>query len=158
MEVDHRIQCAWYKFSQHRHVLCNKNISIKLRLKLFDATVTPTILFGLAILPLSKASLKKITIVQKKMLRKIVGWIRFGEEAWDITMRRMKYRVNQTLQQYPMAWWTRRLATYLWKFAIRVRTSLHECWIVQSCEAKAKANVRSSPKARSASEHGQLTH
>ena len=49
-------------------------------------------------------------------------------------MHRMKYRVNQALQQYPVAWWTRRLATYLWKFAIRVKTSLPECWIAQSCE------------------------
>ena len=52
-EVNHRIQCAWYKFSQHSSTLCNRNISIKLRLKLFDSVITPTILFGLAILPLT---------------------------------------------------------------------------------------------------------
>ena len=49
IEVNHRIQCAWFKFGQHRDVLCNKNVSIQLRLKLFDTTVTPTILFGLAV-------------------------------------------------------------------------------------------------------------
>ena len=57
IEVNHRIQCAWFKFGQHRDVLCNKNVSIQLRLKLFDATVTPTMLFGLAVLPLSKPSI-----------------------------------------------------------------------------------------------------
>jgi len=58
-EVNHRIKCAWYKFSQHSSTLCNRNVNIKLRLKFFDAVITPTILFGLAILPLTQASLKK---------------------------------------------------------------------------------------------------
>ena len=33
VEVDHRIQCAWWKFGQHVKVLTNRKISIKLRLK-----------------------------------------------------------------------------------------------------------------------------
>ena len=61
-EVNHRIQCAWYKFSQHKQTLCNQQISIKLGLKLFDAITTPSILFGVATLPLSSKSLQKITV------------------------------------------------------------------------------------------------
>ena len=51
-EVNQRIQCAWYKFGTLKHTLCNRHISVNLRVKLFDAVVTPTILFGLAALPL----------------------------------------------------------------------------------------------------------
>ena len=72
IEANHRIKCAWFKFGQHRDTLCNKNISIKLRLKLFDSVVSPTILFGLAILPLSKVSITEIMTGQKKMMQKIV--------------------------------------------------------------------------------------
>ena len=35
------------KFHRHRRELVNKHVSIKLRMKFFDAVVTPTILFGL---------------------------------------------------------------------------------------------------------------
>ena len=52
-------------------------------------------------------------------MRKIIGWVRVAEESWEITMRRMKERVNRGLQQYPMQWWTQRLGTYLWKFAVK---------------------------------------
>ena len=45
-ELHHMIRVAWYKFQRHRKVLTNKHVSIKLRLKLFDAVVTPTILYG----------------------------------------------------------------------------------------------------------------
>ena len=59
-EIYHRIKCGWYAFSKHAGTPCNRNVSIKVRLKLFDAVVTPTILFGLAVLPLSQASFNKI--------------------------------------------------------------------------------------------------
>ena len=64
-EINHRIQCAWYRFGQLNNILCNRSVSIQLRLKLFDAVVTPTILFGLAVLPLSSVS-RKITSRSKK--------------------------------------------------------------------------------------------
>ena len=89
-------------------------MSSKLGFKLSDATITPTIVFGLAILPLSKASLKTITIVQQIMMRKIDGRVRLESELWETTMRRMKHRVDQVLYQYPVVWWVRRFAVHLW--------------------------------------------
>ena len=96
-EVHHRIKCAWFKFSHHSSTLCNKNICIKLRLKYFDAVITPTILFGLVALPLNQSSLDKLEVTQKKMMRKMVGWVRLEGETWETTMRRMKHRVNRAL-------------------------------------------------------------
>ena len=43
VEVAHRVQVAWRKFSQHRSTLVNKNVSLALRMKLFDALVSLTI-------------------------------------------------------------------------------------------------------------------
>ena len=44
-EINHRTQCAWHKFGQHANMFCNRDIGIHLRFKLFDATITPTLLF-----------------------------------------------------------------------------------------------------------------
>ena len=41
------------KFPRHRRVLVNKHVSIKLRMKFFDAVVTPTMLFGIHTLALT---------------------------------------------------------------------------------------------------------
>ena len=45
-EIAHRVKAAWFKFHQHRRWLLNRNIPIHRRLKLFEAVVTPSILFG----------------------------------------------------------------------------------------------------------------
>ena len=79
-ELNHRIHVAWYKFQLHRKVLTNRHVSIKLRLKLFDAIVTPTVLYGLHTLSLTQQQLQKLDIVLRRMLRSIVGWIRVSDE------------------------------------------------------------------------------
>ena len=61
-----------------------KHISLVLRLKLFDAMVSPAMLFGLANLPLTKGCLQKLGVVQTRMLRSIVGWVRIHD---DLTWR-----------------------------------------------------------------------
>ena len=56
----HRVQLVWAKFHQFRTVVTNKDVSIKLRLKLFDAVVTPRILFGLVTMPLTQTELIRL--------------------------------------------------------------------------------------------------
>ena len=52
--------------------------------------------------------------------------------SWEATMRRMKQRVNSALVQHPVVWWIKRIAKYLWKFAIRVKSAPTNDWIAQS--------------------------
>ena len=112
VEVDHRIQCVWMKFGQYKKTLCNRSVGIHLRLKLFDMVVTLTFLFGLAMLPLSIGFLQKITILQKKILTKIVGWVRVKDEPWENTIRRMNHCVEYGLSKYPIKKWNELLAIY----------------------------------------------
>ena len=103
IELRHWIRVAWYKFQRHRKVLTNEHVSIKLRLKLFDAVVTPTILYGLHTLPLTHFQLQKLDALQRWMLRSIVGWVRLGDGPWRMTMH-----------------WTKRLALRQHSFASHV--------------------------------------
>ena len=57
---DHRLRCAWAKFSSLRRWLVNRHVPIKLRLRLFEATVQPTVLFGLVALPLGTRNLERL--------------------------------------------------------------------------------------------------
>ena len=94
--------------------------------------VTPTILYELAALPLSAVLLQELEVVQKKMLRKIVGWVRIGDESWEVTMRRMKDRVHRALLQRPIMAWTTRIGKTLWKLILRIREAPNESWIRHS--------------------------
>ena len=109
IELNHRIAQAWGKFHQHRQVLLNRNVPIHLRLKLFDSTVSPTMLYGMAVLPLTAAQLQRLGAVQRRMLRNITGRVRIADEPWDETMRRMKHRVERALGQHSVQGWPERL-------------------------------------------------
>ena len=101
VEIMHRIQCAWHKFHQHKLILLNKHVSLRLRLKLFHATVFPTAMFGLSSLALTQKHLHKLDVVQRRMLRSIVGWVRIPDEPWEITMRRMNERMEHAASLHP---------------------------------------------------------
>ena len=105
IEIAHRIQCGWYKFGRLASTLLNKNVSIKLRLKLFDTVVKPSVLFGLHVLPISTSNMDKLRICQNKMLRKIVGWVHHPGNEWETVMRIMKTKVSNAMQQYYVRPW-----------------------------------------------------
>ena len=102
VELSHRFQNAWWKFREHRDILVDQDISVAPRLKLFEAVVTPTVLFGLSSCPLTKQQVQSIDALQRRMLRSIVGWRRVQDEH----MRRMRDRVDQALQVFPVKKWS----------------------------------------------------
>ena len=44
-EFAHHLQVAWNKFQKYKRTLLNKHVSLVLRLQLFDAMVSPAMLF-----------------------------------------------------------------------------------------------------------------
>ena len=58
-ELEHRLQAAWANFHGHKHVLTNRHVSVKLRLKIFNAIISPTTVW-LASLPLTTSDYKRI--------------------------------------------------------------------------------------------------
>ena len=63
VEINSRMKAAWFKFGKLSRTLTNRCILVKLRLKLFDAIISPTILFGLVALPMHGSNLEKLDVV-----------------------------------------------------------------------------------------------
>ena len=72
-EIRHRISKAWKKFAVHRKTLCDKHCALNHRLRLFAATVTPTVLYGACTWTMSQEAEAELRGVQRKMLRQMVG-------------------------------------------------------------------------------------
>ena len=109
--VEHRLGCGWAKFRNLASILTNKQISIKLRLRLFDAVVTPTVLYALDTTPLTSAYLHKLDGTQRCMLRRMVGWICYETDSWEERGHRMKARMDNALKQHPIEQWSVRWAS-----------------------------------------------
>ena len=132
MEFAHRLQVAWNKFLKYKHVLLNKHISLVLRLKLFDAVVSPAMLFGLATLPLTKVCLQKLGVVQRRMLRSIDGWVRIHDDQnWRDIMAQMNHRMAIANILFPMEDWEARLFRSKFRLAHRIARS-PEAWPAKS--------------------------
>ena len=125
VEFKNRKRQAWACFCKHRKVLVNKNISLKSRLRFFDACVTPTVLFGLHCLPIPQKFANQLDAIQNKMLRAIVGWRRVEGESWRETMERMNERVLVGFTHYYCNAWSMIRARNLWRYAIHVASSSH---------------------------------
>ena len=101
VEFNHQVQLEWNKLHRHRRVLIDKHVSIQLRMKFFDAVVTPMMLLGLHTWALTDMHLCNESI-QRWMLRSMVGWIRIQHETWHNTKGRVKTRVTTALRQHPI--------------------------------------------------------
>ena len=45
-EIEHRIKKGWAKFHQFKRELCGRTYALKDKLKLFEAVITPSVLYG----------------------------------------------------------------------------------------------------------------
>ena len=73
IELRQRIRGGWAKFMQHKHELTGKHYSLNCRLRLFDAVISPTILYGSECWTITKHLEDVLRTTQRKMLRLILG-------------------------------------------------------------------------------------
>ena len=79
VEINHRVSKAWAAFGKFKSELCNRHYLLQSRLKLFDAVVSSTVLYGSGAWTLTAAREQKLNAAMRKMLRKIVGVGRLDE-------------------------------------------------------------------------------
>lgn len=121
--LGHRISCAWMKFRSVQPTLLNRHVSVKLRLKLFNAAVTPAALYSLETCPLSHNQLEQLDITQRKMMRRIVGWVYDADDSWEDAGRRMKDRLKNALEQQPIISWSAAIRKRKSKLLFRVTSN-----------------------------------
>ena len=81
----------------------------------------PLSFFGLSSLHLTKFNFQKLNVVQRKMLRSIVGWVVVNEDDWRDTMKCMNDRLQSAMSLHPISPWSvslfRRQFRYSWQLA-----------------------------------------
>ena len=69
LEVDNKINSGWDKFHMFRHVLCNRRSPLGQRLKFFDASVTPSVLYACETWTTTTELQHRLRKTQRHMLR-----------------------------------------------------------------------------------------
>ena len=71
--MNYRLQNASRAFQANKWILCNKNVSIALRLKFFDAMVSSVVCFAAGHRKVYVGELRKLDAPCRKLLRRMVG-------------------------------------------------------------------------------------
>ena len=125
-----RISCAWCKFRTLQKSLVDKQVNVKLRLRLFSSTVTPTLLYSMDTTPLTKTQMNQVDVVQNKMQIKMVGWVMHREESWEESGHRRKLRLEAALAQHPIKPWSDEIKSRKQKMR-----KMHEKSLPQICRS-----------------------
>ena len=147
--LEHRLSCAWLKYHSHRETLQNKRVPLHLRLRLFNSTVSPSALYSLSSTPLTACQLEKLDITQRRMLRRIVGWVRVEGEAWQLTGHRMRQGLDAALAVCPVPPWSISRNRQQDRLRVRVEsgngplsTKLAHAWVPQGRRPQGRPQQR----------------
>lgn len=139
IELQNRKNHAWASFHKHKKIILNTHVSLAKRLQFFDMCVSPSMMFALISLPLTRAQIDTLDVLQRKMLRRIVGWRRVEGEPWDDTMRRMRHRLQNARNLYDWKNWSHRFARDQWRFAAHltnITSQMMPSMLQYTCSAK----------------------
>ena len=101
-----RIKCAWAKFHMFRSALTNKHVQLKLRIRLFESVVLPTAMYGLATAPMTGSDIEKLAVEQRKMLRLMIGYVKFRHENYADMYRRLRIKIENATNQFGIRMWS----------------------------------------------------
>ena len=132
VEQENRIAAAWAAFHKHKGELCNKHYRLRDRIKLFEAVVTPTALYGCSAWALTSKMEDKFKATRRKMLRYVFRfhWRMSGAntESWVEYMHRSAKQVDEFSAAHFMEDWTRQYRRKTWTFAGRTARREDQRW------------------------------
>jgi hypothetical protein len=72
-ELKNRLASGWAVFMSYKNELCGKNYAFKDRARLFEAVVTPRVMYATATWTMTKDMEKELRTTRRKMLRMMIG-------------------------------------------------------------------------------------
>ena len=97
--------------------LCSKHYTLHDRCRLFDATVTPTLLYGCAAWALTAKMEQALKTQRRKMLRYVFRLHRRRDEAWVQYVQRSAHDVDIVAEKQGMRDWVATYRLRKWRFA-----------------------------------------
>eukprot|EP00973_Karenia_brevis_P009077 1228345-Karenia_brevis.AAC.1 len=98
-ELDHRIEKAWGQFHKMWPLLGRRSSSLWSRFRLFDCTVSQSLLWCSESWLITQAQRRRLQSIQNHMLRKIVGTRRGPHETWLDWVIRSTHRARELAEQ-----------------------------------------------------------
>ena len=87
-ELDNRLAMGWAAFFKLKGALCNRQIPLKDRLRLFESTVTPCVLYACGTWTMTSDKHHRLRCTWRRMLRWMIRPSRAENEEWPNYIKR----------------------------------------------------------------------
>ena len=109
LDIRRRITQASGAFATMKRVLCNETIPVKLRVRLYDATVINILLWGCESWALTTELRRKLEVCHHRFLRKMIGITIYDVRDLHISNRQVReeltcYTIHQSLELRRARW------------------------------------------------------
>ena len=128
VELNNRIASAWAAFHVHKNELCGKNYRMVDRLRLFEAVVSPVMLYGCSAWALTKKMEDRIIITWRRMLRYVLCLHRRRSEEWVDYMQRSTAELETLTSKLGADDWVAAYRMKKFRFACRVANQAGDRW------------------------------
>ena len=128
IELLERVAAAWRKFGSLGRLLMKRDASECQRLKLFDTTVSKTMLWCSESWKLSVAEKRALRAAQRAMLRKMIGPKRRPDEDYIDWIKRSTKDVEAKANRCGVRCWCESFLSAKWRWAGRVARTEDERW------------------------------
>ena len=131
LDIDYHLQSANRAFFANKSIFLSRNVSIRNKLKIFDAIVTPIACFGAGPRCIRAADMDKFDIHLRRMIRCVVGapagicW----HDPWHKILHIWNQRVREMVEVCHMKTWAETCASQQWKFAGYIMSLPCERWV-----------------------------
>ena len=148
-EFDNRVAKAWGAFSNYKQELVDRRHRLKDRLRLFDAVVTPTLLYGCEACTLRIDQQRRLQVLQRKMLRMVLNARRRTVtpgsssndssaakdendaaefESWPDFLKRTAQWTDEQLEKANLCQWSVQWRRIKWKWAAKLADAENSKW------------------------------
>ena len=127
-ELANRISAGWASFTKHKVALCDQKCHLRLRMKLFESTVTPSVLYGSSCWTMWTDTEGLLRTNRRRMLRLIVGVRRRSSETSVEYMQRSTWRSEELAAKYKLTDWCDLQRKRKQQMVQKVRTMQSDRW------------------------------
>ena len=132
VEIANRLAAGWAAFTKHKSELCCKHYCLRDRVRLFDATVSPAVLYGCTTWALTERLQNKLQVTRRRMLRYVLRVFRCkvdgDDEEWVSYMQRATRKIERLTLELGMKDWVEIHRRRKWQFAGKLARQTDSRW------------------------------
>ena len=116
-ELSNRIASGWSCFFKLKDALCDRRLLVRDRIKLFEASVTPCVLYACSTWTMTAHREQRLITTRRRMLRWMINTPRAREEEWVDYIRRATHSSEELAASFGSISWVVTQRERKWRYA-----------------------------------------